>query len=387
MALKVLEVFEPLDGGVAEHVRLLSAGLVPRGFEVVVAARPDARPRAGIEAAGARFAPLEHFVGDMVDARRDRATLRALRGLLREERPDVVHLHSQKAGLLGRVAARTARVPAVYTPNSLIHRFMREPDWTHHTRRAYLNTLWMERVLGQTATAAFVGVSEEERDAAVADRLVPARRAHVIRNGVTVDDAVPADPDLLAHRGDGPLVGFLAGLRIQKGLPVLLDALELLAARADGGPRAAICGSGELEDEVRARIAAGPLAATTIHQPFSGRVEPHLRAFDVFVLPSYFEGLPLIVLEAMACGLPVVATDAGGTAEAVLDGVTGFVVPRGDARAVADAVERLVADPELRRAMGEAGRARHAEHFGAARMVDETAALYAMVARGRRDAS
>jgi glycosyltransferase involved in cell wall biosynthesis len=375
--LRVLEVFEPPAGGVPEHVRLLADGLHDRGYEVTVAGPADAAPRARMEERGVEYVELP-IVGDMLALRRDLPTTRALTALMRERRFDLVHLHSQKAGLLGRLAAVPARTPAVYTPNSLIHRFMFiVPSPT--ARQRYLKTLWMERVLGRITTA-LIAVSQEERDAAVQDRLIARRRVHVIRNGVDFDETVEADPRLLEFRGEGPLLGMVAALRVQKGLPTLLSALEILAGRG-AAPRFAIVGSGPLEDEVRARINEGPLAATTLLLPFEGRVEPYLRALDAFVLPSYFEGLPLAVLEAMAAGLPVVATGVGGTPEAVVARETGILVDVKDAEALADAMQAIAAQPELRARMGVAGRARYEAEFRVDRMVDQTATLYGSVAR------
>ncbi|MDX6643510.1 MAG: hypothetical protein QOD76_1472 [Solirubrobacteraceae bacterium] len=375
--LRVLEVFDPPAGGVPEHVRLLAEGLHDRGYEIAVAGPADAAPRERLEEHGVEYVELP-IVGDMLALRKDVPTTRALIALMRKRRFDLVHAHSQKAGLLGRLAAVTARTPSVYTPNSLIHRFMFVVP-SPGARQRYLKTLWMERVLGRITTA-MIAVSEEEREAAVADRLIARRRVHVIRNAVDFDETVEPDRRLLEFRGEGPLVGMVAALRVQKGLPTLLSALEILAGQG-AAPRFAIVGSGPLEDEVRAHIAEGPLAATTLLLPFEGRVEPYLRALDAFVLPSYFEGLPLAVLEAMAAGLPVVATDVGGTPEAVVAGETGILVDVKNPEALAEAIAAIAAQPDLRTRMGAAGRARYEAEFRVDRMVDETATLYDSLAR------
>ncbi len=379
MSLRVLELFEPPDGGVAEHVRLLAPGLARHGFEVEVAGPADAKPRAELEAAGIRYHPLP-LVPDMLLLREDARALRGIGRLLRGGRFDLLHTHSLKAGLLGRLLGPPARIPTLYTP----HCFDYQTDFYSDEPGAWwprLKTLSMEWVLGR-GTAAIIAVSEDERRGALSDHLVPPARAHTILNGVEIDLDAQPDADLLAYRGEGTLLGFVSGLRVQKGLPTLLEALELL--HAEGNPvRFAIVGNGDLEDEVQRRVQDGPLRETTHLAPFTGPMSSYLRALDGFVLPSYWEGLPLAVLEAMHAGLPVVATAVGGTPEAVLDERTGLLVPRADAPALARAILRMARDAELRERLGRAAQASALERFGVDRMVDETAALYAEVARRR----
>lgn len=366
--MDLLEVFQPPDGGAAEHVRLLSLGLLERGHAVTVAGPAGAAPRPALEAAGATYVPLP-LVGDMVAPREDRAALRALRDLLAAERFDLVHAHAQKAGIVARRAARRAGVPAVYTPHLFVYRTqLLRPRPGAGLR--FFATRAMERRLGRD-TAAIIAVSEDERQAAIRDGIVPVERVHTILNGVAPDPAIPADPGLLEYRGDGPLFGFVAGLRDQKGLPTLLDALDLLRARGEQ-PRFAIVGNGPLEGEVVRR-------AQGLWRPFEGRVEPYLRALDVFVLPSYWEGLPLAVLEAMALGVAPIATAVGGTPECIREGETGWLVPAHDAAALADRIAAVAADPAAIARVGEAAARDAAARFGVERMVDETEALYRSV--------
>jgi glycosyltransferase involved in cell wall biosynthesis len=380
--LDLLEVVQPPDGGAAEHVRLLVLGLRERGHAVTVAAPPESSARADIEAAGANFVGLP-LVGNMLARGRDRAAARGLRALLAERHFDLVAAHAQKAGLLARPAARRAGVPAIYTPHLFVYRTqLLRPRLGSGLR--FLLTRAAERRLGRT-TAAIIAVSEDERRAAIEDGIAPPERVRTILNGVAPDLAIPADPELLAFRGDGPLFGFVAGLRDQKGLPTLLDALDLLAARG-ALPRFAIVGNGPLEDLVRRRLAAPALAGRVRHFAFGGRVEPYLRALDVFVLPSYWEGLPLAVLEAMALGVAPVASAVGGTPETIRDGETGWLFASGDAAALAARLEELAQHPELARRAGAAAAVVAARDFGVERMIDETEALYLEIAGGGRAA-
>jgi glycosyltransferase involved in cell wall biosynthesis len=374
--IRILELFEPPDGGVAEHVRLLSEGLIERGHEVTVGGRPDAAPRAALETAGIRYAALP-LAGPVPD-RSDLRALRSIGALLRGGAFEVVHAHGQKAGLLGRVAARRHGIPAVYTPHAFVYRTQAlrpRPS----ARLRYRVGLGLERALGP-GTAAITAVAEEERAAALADRIAGPDRVLVVHPGVSVDSTLPPDPELESFRDATPLLGLVAGLREQKGISTLLDALERLA-RDGRALRFAIVGNGPLRDEVERRVRSGPLSGSTLVAPYRGRVEPYLRTLDVFVLPSLWEGLPMAVLEAMAMGLPVVASAVNGTPEAVEDGVTGYLVPPGDPVRLAERLEAIAADDAAREAMGRAAREVARSRFGVDRMVTELEAVYRAAAR------
>ncbi|HEY5052057.1 MAG TPA: glycosyltransferase [Solirubrobacterales bacterium] len=376
--LRVLEVFEPRDGGVAEHVRLLAEGLVGRGHDVTVAGRPDAMTRPALEDKGISYMPLP-LTGGVPDPLPDLRCARSLSSLLRSTSFDVVHAHGQKAGILARRAARRRRIPSVYTPHAFVYRTQAlRPRWSGRLR--FRVGLLGERSLARH-TAAIVAVADDERKVALRDRIAPADRIIVIHPGVRIDREHPPNESLRDFRGDGPLLGFVAGLRDQKGLPTLLDALELLAGQSNG-VRFAIVGNGPLWDEVAARVNAAPLAGQTLLLPFEGDAEAYLRCLDVFVLPSLWEGLPMAVLEAMAAGLPVVASAVNGTPEAVEDGVTGYLVPPGDAPALADRLLAISTDETGRREMGEAAKRLVAGRFGVDRMVDELISVYRSSAAG-----
>lgn len=368
-------MLQPSDGGLAEHVRLLACDLSRHGHHVAVAGPPQGAVRTALRSAGIAYHDLD-IVGSMVAPAQDARSLLALVRLLRAGRWDLVHLHGQKAGLLGRLAAAAGRTPVVYTPHGFIYRSQlnrprRGSRLRFHAARA------MERCLARQGTT-IVAVCDEERRAAIGDRIVPAARIHLVRNGVDPDRGAPPHPHLRAFRGEGPLFAFVGVLREIKGLPVLLDALERLAGR-QAGVRAAIVGNGPLRDEVEERVRSGVLSATTVLLPFEGRMEPYLAACDALVLPSNYEGLPLAVLEAMALGVAVVATAVGGTPEAVDHGRTGWLFAAGDAAGLATRLAMLADDPDLLRRAGAAGLEDARARFTAERMTSETEAVYRSV--------
>jgi glycosyltransferase involved in cell wall biosynthesis len=205
-------------------------------------------------------------------------------------------------------------------------------------------------------------------------------RLAVIHNGCPpCDPTVAADP-VLARLGEGGLtVGAVSVLRRQKRLDVLLRAApRILAAVPDA--RVAVVGDGPEQAALEALAAELGLTAEPRFAllPYTGTAARALRCLDVYVLPSAWEAFPIGVLEAQACGVPQVATDVGGTGEAVV-AATGRLVPPGDPDRLADAVVDLLRDEAARRAMARASVERHAAHFTVDRMVAATAGLYGRV--------
>jgi glycosyltransferase involved in cell wall biosynthesis len=184
------------------------------------------------------------------------------------------------------------------------------------------------------------------------------------------------DVELLDFKGELPLAGMVSVLRPQKDPLLAVRAMARLAAHGEAPGRLAIVGNGPMEGEVRDEIARLRVGEWVRWFPYHGAVGPYLAAIDAFVLPSAWEALPLSLLEAMSCGLPVVATAVGGTPEAVEDGVTGRVVPHGDEAALAAALVDVLSDPIRLIELGQAGLHAYEARFRVDRMIDDTESLY-----------
>ena len=276
----------------------------------------------------------------------------ALYRLFRAERPDLVHAHMPISGFLARLAARAAGVPSVaYTCHGFL--FNQPGPWP---RRAA--AFAMEFLAGRL-TDVFLTVSTEE--AADARRLCIHRSPQAVGNGRDPRRFHPDQQARAALRSslgvpeDRVVITALSRLVRHKGYPELLAAMRDVPAEVwvvgarlasdhgeDVSPYFAACGLGD-----RLRLLG-----------YRTDVAALLAASDVFVLPSHFEGLPMSVIEAMLCGLPVVASDIRGPREQVVDGVTGLLVPAGSVAPLAAALARLAADPALRTRLGAAGLAR-----------------------------
>jgi glycosyltransferase involved in cell wall biosynthesis len=332
---------------------------------IVAALRELGRPLADAAvAAGARFVPLRHMRRD-VSPLRDVLALLELVRLCRRERPDVVHTNSSKAGVLGRTAAWLARVPVrIFT----VH------GWAFSASTGLASRLYLlaDRLM-RPLTTLVVCVAENEREVGLRARTCRAERTLVVRNAVDVEAAPRA-----GHTNAVPRLVSVGRLSYPKDFPTFLDALARLGDReyralvvGDGPDRAA------LEEELRRRPnprleLAGERDAVPVL----------LAESDVFVLSSRSEGLPMSVLEAMAAGLPVVASRVGGVPELIGEDEAGFLVPPGEPAALAVALARLLDDVELRRRVGEAARRRAAERFDLRRFHREHLELYGRVLEG-----
>ena len=344
-------------GGAQTCVAQLLPALV-REYDVTVATHGDGPLRSAIHESGARsveLAQLRRRIG-----LRDVAALVELVRLIRSLRPQIVHTHSSKAGILGRLAAAICRTPVVlFTAHGWA--FKAEPGFKS---RLYLHAdRWVGRI-----TSTVICVSETEKVHGLAARTCRADRTVVIRNGV---DARGFRSEAPTNHHD-PVLVTVGRLQAPKDFPTLIAALARLR---DVSFRARIVGDGPDRQLVTAAIREAGLEDSV--ELLGGRddVAALLADADCFVLSSRSEGLPLSVLEAMASGLPVVASDVGGVHELV-DEATGTLVPPNDPDALAEALRHLLLDPALRRKLGSAGHARVLTDFTVERFQQAHLELY-----------
>jgi L-malate glycosyltransferase len=228
----------------------------------------------------------------------------------------------------------------------------------------------------------FIAASEAIRLMLVADG-VEASRTVTVHEGIDVDHAASAEPVniheafWLPHHA--PVVGNVAALVPHKGHRHLIEAAHRVVQEIPDA-RFVIFGEGELRDQLERQVRDYRLEKHVLLPGFRTDVLGCIKSFDLFVMSSVTEGLGTSLLDAMACGKAVVATEAGGIPEVVDDQVTGMLVPPRNHQAMATAIVRVLRDEALRRRMGDAGLARVRARFTVERMVAETAAVYARVA-------
>jgi len=358
-------VCQPEDGGVAEHVLRLARGLVERGWpvEAAVSTESTIAPRLAEAGVVVHELPLTREPGA-----RDIHPARALRKLDRERRYSIVHGHSSKAGALVRGGLPRHR-RLVYTPHCFAFAA------TSGTGRRCAYTAIEQALVPRSG--AILAVCEWEAELARRHLRGAGARVRVVYNGVPDCGAHDPHPGVLAFRGDKPLAGLITVLRPQKDPLLAVHAVARLAGEGKLAGRLAIVGNGELREQLQQEIVRLKLEDRVRWFPFEGRVGPYLRALDALVLSSAWEALPLAVLEAMSCGLPVVATRVGGVPEAVQDGVTGRLVAPGDAPALAGALAEVLGDAGVRRRWGAAGRSVFERRFRVDPMIDAVAEVYA----------
>lgn len=283
---------------------------------------------------------------------------------LRREDIDVLHTHSTEAGIVGRVAGALANVPVV------IHEIHGDPITEDRTR--LLNELVerLERVCAPLSTALIVKSSVIE-DTYLDRGIGEPERYELIYHGVDVEPFRVATPAANLATDERVVLTFVGRLVKGKGLFDLLDAIE----RLDGRVRLLVVGEGPLAESLRREIETRGLEESVRLLGYRDDIPAVLAATDVFVLPSYREGTPRAITEALAAGVPVVSTAIAGIPEQVTDGVTGYLVRPGETDALVERLQRLVDDRDLRASMGQAA-AGSVETFRKAAAAERYRALY-----------
>lgn len=381
---RVLEVMEATILGTKRHLHELSISLRAAGWDLEVAC-----PRVRDEAHGdnsfwddlcAAGVPVHEVTMRRTPLRAANATaIFRLAALLCRGRYSIVHAHSSIAGAVARLAALLCllvcgrRPRVVYTPHGFA--FLAPGQRRQHFFLA------VERALGHV-TDRLIAVSATEAESATSHGIVPPHRLATIPNGLRADQLPSAARAAEVRRRQGwdtPIVGTIARLTPQKDPTTWLrTAAHLARVRPD--IRFIWIGGGELEEATRAQASQLGLEGRLQFLGYRSDARDLLAAFDVFLLTSVFEGLPYSIMEALACGVPVVATDVVGTRDVVHNGETGLLAPAGAASALAVHALRLLDDIPAARHLAEAGRRDVLTRFSITHMVERTAALYRSLA-------
>jgi glycosyltransferase involved in cell wall biosynthesis len=382
--LRVVHVVTKLAvGGAQESALATCAGLPQERFEQIVLSGPDTDAEGSLLSAAVEQGVAVVLEPALVRPITPLADLRATWRLAQEfrrRRPDIVHTHSSKAGALGRVAARLARVPKVVHS---VHGWSFNDDMRTSTRALIVG---VERMTARLTDALVVEASTD-LPKGLSRRIGRARQYTLIRNGIDLARFKDVDIDRAEVRGslglpaDAWVVGTVGRLADQKDPILMVEAFAKVAANVDAGHFVWV-GDGPLRAEVEARVAH--LAMTDrFHLAGVRRDVPQiLRALDAFAMSSRWEGLPRAVTEAMASSIPVVATNVDGVAEVVDHGVNGLLVASGDADGLADALCCLRREPARAERLARSACDR-ATWFSRDAMLADVGHLYSEIASGR----
>jgi glycosyltransferase involved in cell wall biosynthesis len=374
--VRVVHLITRLDvGGAQETAVRICAGLDRERFAPELWCGPDEGSGGSVrQVAAAADVPVVEIdelhgpIRPVADAR----AVRAVRDRLGQRAVGILQTHSSKAGVIGRLAVpRSSAIRVVHT----VHGWSFNDSQAAPVAGAYR---LIERALAPRSDALVV-VTSADRDAGLDHRIGRRDQYALIRSGIDLAEADDhrgraATRDRLGWESADVVVASVGRLEPQKDPVTLVEALAAAIQRVPA-LRVAIVGGGSLDAEVRARAAALGVTDRLDLLGLRDDVPAILSAADLFALSSRWEGLPRAALEAARARLPIVATDTGGIRELVADGVTGRLVPIGDAAGLAEALVELASDPDRARAWADAAADRLPE-FTAARMVSDTEALY-----------
>jgi glycosyltransferase involved in cell wall biosynthesis len=383
--IRVLHIITRMIVGGAQENTMLSCALIDTQefpSEIICGQETGVEGNL-VPEARARGVPV-HFEPSLVRApnpAKDFLAASRIARFIERGRYDIVHTHTSKAGIVGRWAAELAHAPIV------IHT---AHGWGFNRRQSPLVHRFyvaLERRFARRCDALIV-VGETNRRDALALGIGTPSQYHLIRSGIEIERYRDVSVDRAEMRArleipsESIVIGTVGRIAAQKAPLELLAAFAPLATRrADA--HLVFVGDGGLRVPLEAAVRAAQLESRVHVLGLRADVPELLRAFDVFALSSHWEGLPRVLPQAMAAGLPIVTTDVDGAREAVVDRETGFLVAIGDTAALGRRLSELAEDPAHARAMGARGRER-VEEFSARRMVDQLADLYGRLAREKR---
>ncbi len=349
-------------GGAQTHVFLLAKYLINQGVDVLVVY--------GGEKSNLFNLLVAHNVSscNIVTFKREISffseitTIRKLNEIVKSFQPDIISLHSSKAGILGRIVGKLNKIKCIVT----VHGWSFSEGVSENRRRVYL---FLERITFRLCDK-FILVSNYDLKLAMTCGFKKINKFSVIHNGIEDNGLL----DLKLHNSKITQICMVARFDEQK------DQQSLIRAAADlnnivihfygDGPNLAFCKALAKELQVEEKV---------VFHGFTTNVKSALQCADIFALITNWEGFPISTLEAMAAGLPILVSNVGGAGESVVEGVNGFLVSRGDVAEITQRLQLLVANPDLTREMGAASRRIFVEQFTIQTMINKTLDIYGQV--------
>ena len=369
--MKVVYIITRMDeyGGAQVHIRDLSLWLKSRGHKPLVFSGWPGKVSDYIEHMEMIYKEVPDLVRPINPVQDYKAFIQ-IRNHLKRVKPDIVSCHSSKAGLIGRLAAASLRIPVVFTAHGWA--FTENVPQPHRTIYKII-----EKVAGWFS-AHIITVSEFDRDLALKSRVISKKKMTAIHNGMP---DMPYTPPVNQDLERNVRLIMVARFGPQKDHATLIKALAQLK---DLNWTLDLVGGGDNSD-VGDLVDAHELTDKVHFLGEQEDVASCLSHTDVYCLISHWEGFPRSILEAMRAGLPVVATDVAGVKESVIENETGFCPPHEDVDALAKSLRTLITQPHLIQKMGLAGRKRFEENFTFDKMANKTLDIYEQVLSNKKD--
>ena len=360
--MKIVQVITRMDtiGGAQVHVRDLSNRLVAEGSEVsiITGERLDSSLEIDQKIAYFQSLSLKRAVHPYYDVR----AIFEVRQLLKKTQPDLVATHSSKAGLIGRIAARSLGIPTVFTA----HGWAFTEGISSKKRKAYIT---IEKVLGKI-TDHVITVSNYDRQLAISNSVFPSHKIKTVHNGV-----LPLKKTLPTENVANAFIDILMVARfdVPKKQMDLIQACEKIKNLPW---QLSFVGEGTNLTAAKHYVEIHHLRERVRFYGAMKSIESPLSDSQIFVLLSDYEGLPLSILEAMQAGLPIIASDVGGVKEAVIDEENGFLIPKQNQEILIERLTELLTDASLREEMGKRSKELFHEQFTFEKMYVQTKRVY-----------
>ncbi len=366
----------PTFGGGEKHLLNLIRELKEEDTFTIAVACPQGSPLAKeLSKLGVKVYPVP------LKSKFDFKSILILRNLIRKEKFDIVHTEDVRSNLLGTIAAFIAKAPIiVWTVHMLsINRSIKEMN-------PIKRRIWtlVDRNLAKHIDK-IITVSEFNRRELVEKEKIDPNKIVVIPSSIRLEEFNrQVDPDKkrkeLGIKSYEKIVGYVGRLDYQKGLVYLLEAAKIIIQNLPN-VRFVIIGDGPQRNELKEKAKSLGIIKNIIFAGFKSNVSEFYSLFDITVLPSLYEGLPVVPMESMAYEKPVIATKVGGVPEEVINEETGLLVPPGDFRSLADAIIRLLQNDDLRREMGKKGKKLVEKRYNNKQMVKAHKTLYEKLIR------
>lgn len=363
---KVLQIITSSEmGGAQHHLYLLVQGLHKMNYDVTVICGPGGPLIDDLQEIGIRVIPVSSLVRP-IRPLKDLMAIHAIFKILRHGKYDIVHVHSTKAGVVGRIAAWLAKVKAiVFTAHGFV---FSDTTLSSLKRNVYIVA---ERLMAGISDR-IIAVSYYDRDIALKSKIFTDEKIKVIQNGINPDRllTVPLRRSLRKK----VYVGTVTRLVSEKGLDSLIEAVVLVSKQRPD-TEFVIIGDGYLRDNLEQKVQDLNLDGYIKFYGYRKDIISVLASLDIFIMSSVKEGLPLALLEAMAAGLPIIATSVGGIPE-VLGAERGIIVPPAEPVRLAEAIIRLIDDTALRLEYAKKARQYVVENHNCLNAVNKVDELY-----------